>query len=82
MLRTRHPRQAHDLARWLARAHGTDRIVIASATAAGLIEVRLPRHLEWPDPRTHEESIAALPAVASDAHLSHMDHLSSPGGIR
>ncbi|MBC7844405.1 MAG: hypothetical protein H7099_18985 [Gemmatimonadaceae bacterium] len=82
VLRTRRPQQARDLARWLARAHGSERIVIASATAAGLIEVRLPHRLEWPDPGTHEESIAALPAVASDAHLSRMAHPSSPGGIR
>ena len=86
VLRTRRPEQARDLALWLARAHGSERTVIASHSATGLIEVRLPRRLDWPEPyggqATDEESIAALPAVASGAHLSRMAHPSSPGGIR
>jgi hypothetical protein len=82
VLRGRHPGQAQELARWLGRAHGSERTVIASETASGLIEVRLPRRLHWPDLRLHEESIAGLAAVTSLAHLSPMAHSSSPGGTR
>lgn len=49
VLRTNDPEQARELGHWLMRTHGSERIVIASATASGLIEVRLPRHLDWPD---------------------------------
>lgn len=52
VLRTRRPEQARDLARWLSRAHGSARTVIASHSEAGLIEVRLPSRFDWPDPRS------------------------------
>jgi hypothetical protein len=51
VLRTQSVSQARELERWLARAHGSQRVVIASATASGVIEVRLPRRLVWPDLR-------------------------------
>lgn len=52
VLRTRRAEQARDLARWLSRAHGSDRTVIASHSESGLIEVRLPSRFDWPDPRS------------------------------
>ncbi len=81
VLRTRKPGQARDLARWLARVHGSERIVIASATASGLIEVRLPLRVDWPAV-PHEELVRPLAAVGPDPHLSRMAHFSSPGGTR
>ncbi len=48
VLRTRHPEQARELARWLASAHGSQRVVIPSQTASGQIEVRLPLRMIWP----------------------------------
>lgn len=80
VLRTRQPERARELARWLRAAHGSDRTVIASATARGLIEVRLPRRFDWPHLGAREELIAALAATASVTHLSSMAHSSSPGG--
>ena len=41
--------QAQDLARWLEQMHGSRRTVIASRTAPGDIELRLPLRLTLPD---------------------------------
>ena len=81
VVRTRRPQQARDLARWLARVHGSDRTVIASVTAPALIEVRLPARLDW---RTvlHDEMMTALAAAGSATHLSSMSYHTSPAGTR
>ena len=81
VLRPGRPAQARDLARWLARVHGSDRAVITSAGARGLIEVRLPARLQWPAV-SNEEMMTTLPAVAPTPHLSAMPHLSSRRGTR
>ena len=48
VLRCRRPEQAQALAAWLNAAHGSGRLVIASACAPALIEVRLPARMQWP----------------------------------
>jgi hypothetical protein len=63
VVRTRRPQQARDLARWLARVHGSDRTVIASVTAPALIEVRLPARLDWHTVLFHDEMMTALAAA-------------------
>jgi len=47
VLRSRHHGQAEALARWLAQAHGSRRMVIASTTARAPVEVRLPVQMNW-----------------------------------
>ena len=81
VLRTSSAGQARHLARWLASVHGSERTVIASATMAGVIEVRLPTRLDW-QVVPCEEFVMPLAAVRPAPHLSHMPHLTSPGGIR
>jgi hypothetical protein len=81
VLRTRSAGQARDLARWLACVHGSERTVIASSSATGLIEVRLPTRLDW-QVVPHEEFVMPLAAILPDPHLSPMAHFSSPGGTR
>lgn len=77
VLRTRDAVRARELGGWLAMAHGSSRRVIASPTARGEIEVRLPRQMQWPLP----VSVAGEPTdrrgladVASMLHLSGMPH--------
>jgi hypothetical protein len=82
VLRTRRPAQADELARWLTRAHGSRREVIAAPHGRGPIVVRLPARIDWPAIPPDEESIAALPAAAPAAHLSPMAHTSLPRGTR
>lgn len=81
VLRSRSADQARDLALWLSRVHGSQRTVIASATACGLIELRLPSRLDW-QAVPHEELVRPLAALVADPHLSRMAHFTPPGGTR
>lgn len=47
VLRSDDQATARAVAHWLARAHGSQRTVIASRTAAADIVLRLPARLEW-----------------------------------
>lgn len=81
VLRSRRPEQARALAHWLAAVHGSDRTVIASGTAHGIIEVRLPARFPW-HRVVHEEMMTTLAAGASAAHLSGMTYATSNTGPR
>jgi hypothetical protein len=80
--RTTSPGQAHELARWLAAAHGSPRRVIASGedVRSAEILVRLPRRMIWPvPPQAPGRPLATRQAVG---HLSGMNHVTSPAGAR
>lgn len=67
VLRTRRPEQAQALAAWLNAAHGSGRLVIASACAPALIEVRLPARMQWPSPPGRTPAGAQASQTASRA---------------
>jgi hypothetical protein len=81
VLRTRRAAQAHDLARWLERAHGSRRTVVLSARERGLIEVRLPARMVWPPvPSNLGRCPSALAGRDPVAHLSAMPSFPSSAG--
>jgi hypothetical protein len=86
VLRSRRSEQARELARWLARAHGSPRTVIASTAVRGEIEVRLPARVPWADVRIawakDEKMIAAMAAVATAEQLSSMTDRFPAAGAR
>jgi hypothetical protein len=79
VLRSHRPGQAEALARWLSAAHGSRRVVIASATARASITVRLPAHIAWPD---CTEDLTGLARSVAGHHLSLMISHDPAGGER
>lgn len=81
ILRTGRADQARELAHWLARAHGSRRCVIASATCTGDIEVRLPVRMAWPPiPARTAPADVPLAAIPPAGQLSLMQTFPLPSG--
>jgi hypothetical protein len=57
--------QAAALADWLSRAHGSRREVRIGSRSDGLIQVRLPPRVDWPDPTALRSGLGS--ALASPA---------------
>ncbi len=79
VLRSHRPGQAEALARWLSVAHGSRRVVIASATARAPITVRLPARVAWP---VCTEDLTGLARSVAGHHLSPMISHDPDGGER
>jgi len=84
VLRTRDAGCARALGGWLALAHGSTRTVIASPTARGDIEVRLPKRMQWPLPLTvtGQRTEPGLAGVVPSFQRSGMSHPPTPHGPR
>jgi len=84
VLRTRDAVCARALGGWLALAHGSSRTVIASPTARGDVEVRLPKRMQWPQPVavTGYQTGRGLAGVRPMVHLSGMPHPPTSHGPR
>lgn len=84
VLRTRDAVRARALGGWLALAHGSSRTVIASPTARGDIEVRLPARMTWPAPIavTGHQTGRSLAGVVPTFRLSDMSFPPTSHGPR
>jgi len=84
VLRTRDPVRARALGGWLALAHGSSRTVLASPTARGDIEVRLPARMVWPVPIavTAHQTDRGLAGDVPTFHLSGMSQPQTSHGPR
>jgi hypothetical protein len=75
--------QARDLAGWLERMHGSRRVVLVSPVAGGLIRVRLPSRIRWPD--RSEVGLSGTGPLAHGGppnHFTHMSIVPPPSGRR